>query len=79
MEEERKEEKEQEGPFPEGIVDDDGNRLYGFSSTHLAQVYKLMWILVVVLVVFLIVLLYIIWKVQKWGIIGKFIVALAAC
>lgn len=50
-----------------------GAQLYGFSQVSLDRIYKLLWVLVIILIVFAIMAGYVLWKVEAYNIVGKYI------
>lgn len=57
-----------------------GHIVYGFSQTNLDKIYRLLWVLLIVLIIFgtifLVIVVYVIYKVEAWNIIGKFLLAI---
>lgn len=57
-----------------------GEVLYGYSQTNLDRINKLLWALLIVLIIFgsifLVIVLYVLYKIETWNIVGKFLVAL---
>jgi len=50
--------------------------LYGFSNYDIKKLYTVLWVLIILLAIGLAILIYVLWKIEAYNIVGKFLSAI---
>ena len=55
------------------IYEDKGTKLYGFSNHDIKKLYVAMWVMIAIFIIMLAMAGYVLWKVEAYNIVGKYI------